>query len=256
MAGPLLPRHRQDQLEPNSQLRDQERDQEEQSDSVQGREDQQRLLDQPQKPSMSVDRQPLTGPVWAAKLNLRLLSLSFDTVLLLIVFTLIAGSGNDSTIIALFGPLAGVAFTWSFMDTVYLCTRGRRSFEPTTRMKFDLILGIAFAGSSSLTGFFGSVDHPAPGLDQTQDEPHLARRALTCFGVAEVFVHAVLFAIAYREWKAPTASEVIISSPSTDDLPLFISTSTPRPSQKTGSGLGLSEAARDEEESLLSDSRG
>ncbi|KAF4458822.1 hypothetical protein FALBO_14434 [Fusarium albosuccineum] len=213
MAGPLLPRHRQDQLEPNSQLRDQERDQEEQSDSVQGREDQQRLLHQPQKPSMSVDRQPLTGP-------------------------------------------AGVAFTWSFMDTVYLCTRGRRSFEPTTRMKFDLILGIAFAGSSSLTGFFGSVDHPAPGLDQTQDEPHLARRALTCFGVAEVFVHAVLFAIAYREWKAPATSEVIISSPSTDDLPLFISTSTPRPPQKTGSGLGLSEAARDEEESLLSDSRG
>lgn len=79
-----------------------------------------------------------------------------------------------------------MAFAWSFMDTVHLCTRSRRGHEPMTRIKFDLVLCSAFATASLLIAYLGTTDHAVPTMDQTADEPHLAARALFCFGIAEV----------------------------------------------------------------------
>ncbi|KAJ4170386.1 hypothetical protein NW754_006523 [Fusarium falciforme] len=192
-----------------------------------------------------------SGPLWAAKLNLRLLSISFDAVLLITVLTLIAGSSPDATTIILFGPLTCMAFAWSFVDAVYLCTRNRRGHEPITRMKFDLVLCLAFVIASSLIGYLGTTDHAVPTLDQTTDEPHLATRALFCFGIAEVFVHSLLFVIAHQEWKASTNEFQISSTPSADD-PLPASTWTV-PSPKSGPGRREIVVLRDEEEGLLAD---
>lgn len=57
-----------------------------------------------------------SGPLWAAKLNLRLLSISFDAVLLITVLSLIAGSSSDATTIILFGPLVRVSAS-TFTDS-------------------------------------------------------------------------------------------------------------------------------------------
>ncbi|KAL2694156.1 hypothetical protein Neosp_000729 [[Neocosmospora] mangrovei] len=192
-----------------------------------------------------------SGPLWAAKLNLRLLSISFDVVLLITLLTLIAGSSPDATTIILFGPLTCMAFAWSFVDAIYLCTRNRRGHEPVTRMKFDLVLCLAFVIASSLIGYLGTTDHAVPTLNQTTDEPHLASRALFCFGIAQVFVHSLLFVIAHQEWKAST-NEFQISSPYSVDDHLPASTWTV-PSPKSGSGRREIVVLRDEEEGLLAD---
>ncbi|KAJ4315016.1 hypothetical protein N0V84_008586 [Fusarium piperis] len=194
-----------------------------------------------------------SGPLWAAKLNLRLLSISFDAVLLITVLSLIAGSSDDVTSIILFGPLTCMAFAWSFMDAVYLCTRSRRGHEPITRIKFDLVLCLAFVTASSLIGYLGTTDHAVPTLDQTTDEPHLATRALFCFGIAEVFVHLLLLGIAHQEWKA-SANESQTSSPTSIDDPLPASTWTV-PSPTSGPGRREIAVRRDEEEGLLADAR-
>ncbi|KAM0554206.1 hypothetical protein ACHAPJ_007008 [Fusarium lateritium] len=168
-----------------------------------------------------VQPQPLTsqdgtsssvkGPLWTAKLNLRLLSISISTLLLIIVFSLLFGSSNDAAPIIMFGPITAIAFAWSFMDSMYLWTGNRYSFKPSLRMCMDLILSLAFFSSSLLGGYFGPADHPASGSAPTKDESHLGRRALGCFGIAQVFVHVLLVVIAYYEWKTqtdkPTGSE-------------------------------------------------
>lgn len=61
--------------------------------------------DQPQ-PLMTRDRDAsaVRGPLWTVKLNIRLLSVSIDALLLIIVSVLAAGS-NDKTPVIAFGPL-------------------------------------------------------------------------------------------------------------------------------------------------------
>ncbi|KAJ4249427.1 hypothetical protein NW762_012281 [Fusarium torreyae] len=165
---------------------------------------QEQSLAQPQ-PLTSQDRasssSSVRGPLWTAKLNLRLLSISISTLLLIIVFSLLFGSSNDAAPIIMFGPITGIAFAWSFMDSMYLWTGSRYSFKPSLRMCMDLILSLAFLSSSLLGGYFGPADHPASGSAPTRDESHLGRRALGCFGLAQVFVHVLLVAIAYYERK-------------------------------------------------------
>ena len=62
--------------------------------------------DQPQ-PLMTQDRasSAVRGPLWTVKLNIRLLSISIDALLLIIVSVLAAGSSHDITPVIAFGPL-------------------------------------------------------------------------------------------------------------------------------------------------------
>ncbi|KAM5365026.1 hypothetical protein ACJZ2D_011221 [Fusarium nematophilum] len=185
MAGPRLPRHDQQQhkdqpdklllreqaQEPNPYMEPNFQDQEQ--------------LSQP-RTLIPADQNPLQGALWAAKLNLRLFSISSCTILLILVFTFSAGGEDASTTVVFFGPLAGLAFTWSFIETIFLCTKARRGFHPKTCMEVDLLLCFAFMSLSSLMGFFG----PEPSLAQDRDDQHLPQRALSCFGVAEVQVRS------------------------------------------------------------------
>lgn len=61
---------------------------------------------QPQ-PLMNQDRtsSAVRGPLWTVKLNIRLLSISIDALLLIIVSVLAAGSSHDITPVIAFGPL-------------------------------------------------------------------------------------------------------------------------------------------------------
>ncbi|KAF4998495.1 hypothetical protein FGRMN_3114 [Fusarium graminum] len=138
-------------------------------------------------------------PIWTIKLNLRVLSISIDTLLLIIICILAAGSSNDTVPIVLFGPLTTIALAWSFMDSVYLWTRRHRNFSPSTRMYLDLLLSAVFMISSLAGGYFGPTDHQVSGSAPSKDESHLGRRALGCFGIAKVFVHLLLVAVAYYE---------------------------------------------------------
>ncbi|KAF4976342.1 hypothetical protein FZEAL_6962 [Fusarium zealandicum] len=197
---------------------------------------------------MSADR---TGPLWAAKLNLRLLSISVCTVLLLIVFALAARSDHESNAVLLFGPLTGIAFAWSLLETVYLCTQKRRGSKPVIRIQLDSVFCIAFLASSSLIYIIYPVDRSESGLDEPRDGQSVSHRALFCFGVAEVWlssiVRGLLVAIANEERKAQ-ASEYRIHSPSDD--PVLDPFSTLLSSRKAGPGIDI---LRDEEESLLVD---
>ncbi|KAG5655871.1 hypothetical protein KAF25_000791 [Fusarium avenaceum] len=141
----------------------------------------------------------INDPLWTVKINLRVLSISIDTLLLIIISVLAAGSTNDTAPVAIFGPVTTVALIWSFMDSVYLWTKRHRNFSPSTRMYFDLALSAAFTISSLLGGYFGPTDHNVSGSAPSKDESHLGRRALGCFGIAKVFVHLMMVAVAYYE---------------------------------------------------------
>ncbi|EXK76626.1 hypothetical protein FOQG_18639 [Fusarium oxysporum f. sp. raphani 54005] len=180
----------------------------------------------------------IKGPLWMAKLNLRLLSMSIDTILLIIVFALAAGSRNNTAAIILFGPLAAIAFAWSFADLLYIWTERRCSSHYSTRLYIDAILSFAFVASSAFGGYFGPADHPATGSAPSKDESHLGTRALGCFGIAEVFVHMLSVAIAYHERKSQ-ANEPLPFSPLTSR-----GDTTRRSEENT---------FRDEEEGLLVD---
>ncbi|KAM0346122.1 hypothetical protein ACHAPU_005892 [Fusarium lateritium] len=145
-------------------------------------------------------------PLWTVKLNLRVLSISLDTLLLIIICVLAVGSSNDAAPIILFGPLTTISLIWSFMDSVYLWTRRRRNFSPSTRMYFDLLLSAVFTISSLVGGYFGPTDHQVSGSTPSKDESHLGRRALGCFGIAKVFVHLLLVAVAYYERRTQVMS--------------------------------------------------
>ncbi|KAF5669828.1 dityrosine transporter [Fusarium heterosporum] len=157
-------------------------------------------LNQPQPMTVEdKDNSYTDDPIWTIKLNLRVLSISIDTLLLIIICILAAGSGNDTAPIVLFGPLTAVALVWSSMDSVYLWMRRHRNFSPSTRMYFDLFLSAIFMISSLAVGYFGPTDHQVSGSAPSKDESHLGRRALGCFGIAKVFVHLLLVAVAYYE---------------------------------------------------------
>ncbi|CAJ0554079.1 Ff.00g125910.m01.CDS01 [Fusarium sp. VM40] len=128
----------------------------------------------------------INDPLWTLKINVRVLSISIDTLLLIIICILAAGSTDDTAPVAIFGPVTTVALIWSFMDSVYLWTKRHRNFSPSTRMYFDLALSIAFTISSLLGGYFGPTDHNVSGSAPSKDESHLGRRALGCFGIAKV----------------------------------------------------------------------
>ncbi|SPJ73290.1 uncharacterized protein FTOL_03020 [Fusarium torulosum] len=162
--------------------------------------DQDEPLNQPQ-PMTVQDKtdSSINDPLWTAKINLRVLSISIDTLLLIIICILATGSSNDTAPVVFFGPLTTVALIWSLMDSAYLWTKRHRNFSPSTRMYFDLTLSAAFTISSLLGGYFGPPDHKVSGSAPSKDESHLGRRALGCFGIAKVFVHLMLVAVAYYE---------------------------------------------------------
>ncbi|KAF5017757.1 hypothetical protein F66182_10285 [Fusarium sp. NRRL 66182] len=161
--------------------------------------------------SLVVQPQPLTapesatsptkGPIWIAKVNLRFLSNSINIILFIIVFALFVGPSDDQTPMLIFGPLVAVAFAWNIVDLLHLLAQRRCIFQPSTLLYTDLLLSSAFVVSSCLGGYFGTAHHPASGSAPSKDEPHLAGRALGCFGIAEVVVHVLLAAIAYFERK-------------------------------------------------------
>lgn len=79
--------------------------------------------DQPQ-PLMTQDRtsSAVRGPLWTFKLNIRLLSISIDALLLIIVSVLAAGSSHDITPVIAFGPLVSrsqcvYAFTYLYFSS-------------------------------------------------------------------------------------------------------------------------------------------
>ncbi|KAM0336874.1 hypothetical protein ACHAPQ_003686 [Fusarium lateritium] len=176
----------------------QHHDEESTKDSMPPHQDE--ALNQPQPMTIQDGTSPsINDPLWAVKINLRVLSISIDTLLLIIVCILAAGSSNDTAPVVIFGPLTTVALIWSFVDSVYLWTKRHRNFSPSTRMYSDLALSAAFMISSLLGGYFGPTDHRVSGSAPSKDESHLGRRALGCFGIAKVFVHLILVAVAYYE---------------------------------------------------------
>ncbi|KAH7189059.1 uncharacterized protein B0J16DRAFT_338716 [Fusarium flagelliforme] len=179
--------------------------------------------DQPQ-PVMTQDRasSAVRGPLWTVKLNIRLLSISIDALLLIIVPVLAAGSSHDITPVIAFGPLLVVTLIWSFIVIVQLWTTIHQSLNPSIHMYFDLILSIAFIISSVIGGYFGPVDHQVSDSTPTKDESHLGRRTLGCFGIAKVFIHILLAAISYYERKTQTSqSKAIVPSQDEEERLLF-----------------------------------
>jgi hypothetical protein len=53
----------------------------------------------------------INDPLWTVKINLRVLSVSIDTLLLIIICILAAGSSNDTAPVAFFGPLVSLHFS-------------------------------------------------------------------------------------------------------------------------------------------------
>lgn len=50
----------------------------------------------------------INDPLWTVKINLRVLSISIDTLLLIIISVLAAGSTNDTAPVAIFGPVVSL----------------------------------------------------------------------------------------------------------------------------------------------------